>query len=59
MTSKPFRKWMCLNCGYIYDEEVGDPEEGLVPGTRWEDIPDDWTCPDCGTSKAEFEMVEI
>lgn len=53
------KKWMCLNCGYIYDEELGDADEGIAPGTRWDDIPDDWVCPDCGTAKSEFEMVEI
>jgi rubredoxin len=59
VNAKPFKQWMCVNCGYIYDEELGDPDEGLAPGTRWEDIPDDWKCPDCGTDKSEFDMVEI
>lgn len=53
------KKWMCVNCGYIYDESVGDPMGGIEPGTRWEDIPDDWLCPDCGLGKNEFEMVEM
>lgn len=53
------KKWMCVNCGYIYDEAVGDPMGGIAPGTPWEDIPDDWICPDCGLGKIEFEMVEI
>jgi rubredoxin len=52
-------RWMCLNCGYIYDEAAGDPEAGIPPGTCWEDVPDDWKCPDCGAVKAEFEMAEI
>jgi rubredoxin len=39
--------------------EIGLPEEGIAPGTKWEDIPDDWTCPDCGAGKSDFEMVEI
>ena len=53
------RKWQCLVCGYIYDESVGEPEEGIAAGTRWEDIPDDWVCPDCGVGKHDFEMVLI
>lgn len=51
--------WQCRVCGYIYDEAAGDPEHGLAPGTRWEDLPADWTCPDCGAAKSEFDMVEI
>ena len=56
---KPFRAWQCRTCGYIYDEAEGDPDEGLAPGTRWEDIPADWSCPACGTPKSDFDMVEI
>ncbi len=59
MTDQPYTIWQCLNCGYIYDEEAGDPSVGLAPGTRWVDIPDDWICPQCGTGKDEFEMVEM
>lgn len=51
------RKWICLPCGYVYDESVGDPDTGLAPGTRFDDIPDDWMCPDCGVSKADFELM--
>jgi rubredoxin len=54
-----FRSWMCLICGWIYEEEAGLPEEGIAPGTRWEDIPMNWTCPECGARKEDFEMVEI
>ena len=54
----PFRKYECVICGYIYDEELGDPEDGLAPGTRWEDIPDEWVCPDCGVSKFDFELMK-
>ena len=43
-------------CGFIYDE-AGLPEEGIAPGTRWEDIPDDWQCPECGVGKDDFEMM--
>ena len=57
--TKVYRRWQCLNCDFIYDEELGSPEDGLAPGTRWEDIPDDWYCPTCGAEKIDFEMVEI
>lgn len=54
-----FKSWMCLICGWIYDEEAGDEESGIAPGTRWEDVPMNWTCPECGARKDDFEMVEI
>ena len=57
--SEPLRTWMCLICGWIYDEAVGDPDHGLAPGTRWEDVPMNWTCPECGARKEDFEMVQI
>ncbi len=50
--------YQCIVCGYIYDEAAGDPEHGIAPGTRWEDVPADWQCPDCGVAKADFEMAE-
>ncbi|SDY43912.1 MULTISPECIES: rubredoxin [unclassified Nitrosomonas] len=53
------RKFQCKVCGFIYDESIGDPEHGIQAGTRWEDIPESWVCPDCGVVKADFEMVEI
>jgi|TARA_B100001105_G_scaffold84405_1_gene66893 rubredoxin-NAD+ reductase len=53
------KKYECMMCGWVYDEALGDPDEGLAPGTKWEDIPDDWTCPDCGASKEDFEMEEV
>lgn len=53
------KKYLCLGCGFSYDEARGLPEHGIAPGTRWGDIPDDWVCPDCGTPKSGFEMVEI
>lgn len=53
------RKWQCVMCGWVYDEEKGDEESGLAPGTRWEDVPDEWFCPDCGAQKDEFDMVEV
>jgi len=48
-------KYICSVCGYIYDEANGIPETGIAPGTKWEDLPDDWACPICGATKAEFE----
>ncbi len=54
-----YRTWMCLVCGFVYDEEKGLPEEGLAPGTRWEDVPMNWTCPECGARKEDFEMLQI
>jgi rubredoxin len=59
MSDEPYKSWQCQTCGYVYDEEKGDPDEGLAPGTRWADIPDDWVCPDCGTAKSGFDMVEM
>jgi rubredoxin len=53
------KKWQCQICGYVYDEALGAPEDGLPPGTRWQDIDDDWMCPVCGTSKRDFVMTEI
>jgi rubredoxin len=54
-----YRSWMCVVCGFVYNEAEGLPEEGIAPGTRWEDIPDTWTCPDCGVTKDDFEMVPM
>jgi rubredoxin len=53
------RRWVCLNCGWTYDQAAGDPASGVAPGTAWEDIPDDWACPDCGATKSDFEMMEL
>ena len=53
------KKYMCLICGWIYDEAAGAPDEGIAPGTRWEDVPPNWTCPECGARKDDFEMVEF
>lgn len=54
----PWRQYICLACGLIYDEEQGDPDSGLAPGTRFEDIPEDWECPLCGVTKTDFELLE-
>lgn len=51
-------KYECNACGYVYDEEVGIPEEGIAAGTKFEDIPDDWCCPICGVTKADFSPIE-
>ena len=53
------KTWMCLICGWIYDEAEGDPEHGIAPGTKWEDVPPNWVCPECGARKEDFEMMEI
>lgn len=53
------KTWVCVVCGFVYDEAQGWPLEGIAPGTRWEDVPDNWCCPECGVTKAEFEMVEF
>lgn len=53
------KKWVCIICGFIYDEAEGWPEDGIPPGTKWEDVPEDWACPDCGVGKADFEMIEL
>jgi rubredoxin len=54
---RPMDKWQCLLCGYIYDPEEGDPTQDIAPGTSFEDLPDDWECPDCGASKDDFERM--
>lgn len=51
-------KYVCSVCGYIYDPEKGDPTSGIAPGTAFEDLPDDWVCPECGADKDQFERME-
>jgi rubredoxin len=53
------KKWQCVVCGFIYDEAAGWPDDGIAPGTRWDDVPAEWVCPDCGVGKEDFEMVEF
>ena len=53
-----WKKYICRACGVIYDEEVGDSDSGLAPGTRFDEIPDDWECPLCGVTKADFVPYE-
>jgi len=50
-------KWQCTVCGYIYDPKEGDPENGIPPGTPFEELPDDWVCSDCGAPKEDFEKI--
>ncbi len=54
-----FRTFMCVVCGFIYNEAEGWPDDGIAPGTRWDDVPETWTCPDCGVTKSDFEMVAV
>ena len=56
--STAMKKYVCSVCGYVYDPEKGDPDSGIAPGTAFEDIPDDWTCPLCGVGKSDFEPAE-
>jgi rubredoxin len=51
--------YVCIKCAFIYNEKEGWPEDGIPAGTRWEDISDDWVCPDCGAIKNDFEMEEL
>ena len=53
-----YKRYLCVVCGHVYDEESGDPESNLQPGTRWSDVPEDWVCPDCGASKDEYELID-
>ena len=50
-------KWQCIVCGYVYDPEKGDPDNGVDPGTSFEDVPGDWICPECGAPKDQFEKM--
>lgn len=50
-------KWMCGPCGFIYNEADGLPDDGIAPGTSFEAIPDDWSCPDCGVTKDDFFLL--
>lgn len=52
------RQWICDICGWVYDEALGEPEHGLAPGTRFEAIADDWSCPECGVGKGDFVLMD-
>lgn len=53
------KTYKCMVCGWIYDEVKGSEKESIAPGTKWEDVSENWVCPDCGAGKDQFEMVEI
>jgi len=53
------KQWVCVICGWVYDEAAGAPDDGLAPGTRWADVPDDWRCPLCDVGKEDFALVEF
>lgn len=53
------KTYMCVICGFVYEEKEGLPDEDIAPGTKWEDIPLNWRCPECNAGKEEFEMMEI
>ncbi len=59
MEKLPYKKYMCVICGFIYDETLGWPEDGIPPNTRWDDVPLTWACPECGALKTDFEMLEL
>jgi len=51
-------QYECIVCGWIYDEDKGDPDSGIAAGTKFADLPDDWVCPMCGAAKEDFELIE-
>ncbi|WP_295455764.1 rubredoxin [uncultured Thiodictyon sp.] len=53
------KTYICVICGWIYDEAKGWPDDGIAAGTRWEDVAADWRCPECGAGKDDFELVEL
>ncbi len=53
------KTYLCIVCGFISDEAAGRAEDGIAPGTRWDDVPESWACPEFGVAKADFELVEI
>jgi rubredoxin len=52
------KKYVCDACGYVYDPVVGDPDNGVPAGTAFEDVPEDWVCPECGAGKSEFSPAD-
>lgn len=55
---EPFRRYRCMNCGHVYDEAAGDPDSGVAPGTRWDDVPETWICPECGSEKRDYVLID-
>lgn len=53
------KTYMCVICGFVYAEAAGWPDDGIEAGTRWQDVSETWTCPDCGAQKSDFDMIEI
>lgn len=51
--------YVCIVCGFVYDERLGRPDEGIAAGTLWADVPDSWSCPECGAAKSDFELVAV
>jgi rubredoxin len=58
MPESPFARYRCENCGHFYDEALGAPEDGIAPGTRFADLPEDWFCPQCGADRSAFVRVD-
>jgi len=52
------KRYVCQICGFVYDEALGVPEQGIAAGTKWDDIPEDWECPGCGSPKSAFAVEE-
>lgn len=52
------QKWICDICGWVYDPELGDSDGGIAPGTPFEDVPEDWVCPECGVTKDNFSLLD-
>lgn len=59
LRNRLMKTYLCVICGFVYDEAEGLPDEGIAPGTKWEDVPLNWRCPECGAGKEDFEMVEV
>jgi rubredoxin len=53
------KQYLCVICGFVYDEAAGLPDHGIPPGTRFDDLPLNWKCPECGAGKEDFELIEI
>jgi len=58
-TGLSVKRYMCVICGFVYDEAAGLPDHGIPPGTRFEDLPLNWRCPECGAGKEDFELIEV